>query len=346
MAKDDKLTFLEQLSNALAGQSATSGAKALGEGIGYGFSGGALSDIPDVMREAIESHRENSAMPQSKPKQDALELASALAAMSNPVSLAGHAVDFAGAVPSMIQQKLSGEPLPTGEVMQSGLKRRLSKGGAAAEYALKQRASRIDDAIGSEYMRGGQKASRMGLEGPLGGYGDGMSQSAMRAMERTDRQAMPPEYFDPKMQQFINYLDKKKLNAPMEYHHVDQGATKAKMTPFYEPKMIEQIKEAVPDLFEKAQKTKRPKAEVFADIATEAKQTKPQYQMQIDRAKFNQLMNQEPELFAQWKQLRDEADLARRQGQIDAANEIDKQKNQLVKSISLSTEEIKKLRQP
>jgi hypothetical protein len=342
----DKLTFLERLSNALAGQSATSGAKALGEGIGYGFSGGALSDIPDVMREAIESHREKSAIPQSKPKQDALELASALAAMSNPVSLAGHAVDFAGAVPSMIQQKLSGEPLPTGQVMESGLKRRLAKGGAAAEYALKQRASRIDDAIGSEYMRGGQKASRMGLEGPLGGYGDGMSQSAMRAMERTDRQALPAEYFNPEMQQFINYLDKKKLNAPMEYHHVDQGATKAKMTPFYEPKMIEQIKEAIPEVFDKSQKTKRPKAEAFAEIATEAKQKTSQYQMQIDRAKFNKLMNEEPELFAQWKQLRDEADLARRQGQIDAANEIDKQKNQLVKAMTLSGEEVKALRQP
>lgn len=138
----DKLTFLEQLSNALAGQSATSGAKALGEGIGYGFSGGALSDIPDVMREAIESHREKSAIPQSKPKQDALELASALAAMSNPVSLAGHAVDFAGAVPSMIQQKLSGEPLPTGQVMESGLKRRLAKGGAAADFAMKNQLER------------------------------------------------------------------------------------------------------------------------------------------------------------------------------------------------------------
>ena len=345
MAKDDKLTFLEQLSNALVGQSATSGAKALGEGIGYGFGGGALSDIPDVMREAIEEHKQRTAN-QSKNEQDALEVASGLAAMSNPYSAVGHAMDFVGAVPDMIKYKLSDAEAPIGTIAETGLKRRLQKGGAAAEYALKQRASRIDDAIGSEYMRGGQKASRMGLEGPLGGYGDGMSQSAMRAMERTDRQAMPPEYFDPKMQQFINYLDKKKLNAPMEYHHVDQGATKAKMTPFYEPKMIEQIKEAVPDLFEKAQKTKRPKAEVFADIATEAKQTKPQYQMQIDKAKFNRLMNQEPELFAQWKQLRDEADLARRQGQIDAANEIDKQKNQLVKSISLSTEEIKKLRQP
>jgi hypothetical protein len=341
----DKLTFLEQLSNALAGQSATSGAKALGEGIGYGYAGGALSDIPDVMREAIEEHKQRTAN-QSKNKQDALEVVSGLTAMSNPYSAVGHAMDFVGAVPDMIKYKLSDAEAPIGTIAETGLKRRLMKGGAAAEYALKQRASRIDDAIGSEYMRGGQKASRMGLEGPLGGYGDGMSQSAMRAMERTDRQAMPAEYFDPKMQQFINYLDKKKLNAPMEYHHVDQGATKAKMTPFYEPKMIEQIKEAIPEVFDKSQKTKRPKAEQFAEIATEARQTKPQYQMQIDNAKFNKLMDQEPELFAQWKQLRDEAHLARRQGQIDVANEIDRQKNQLVKAMTLSSEQVKALRQP
>jgi hypothetical protein len=157
---------------------------------------------------------------------------------------------------------------------------------------------------------------------------------------------LPAEYFNPEMQQFINYLDKKKLNAPMEYHHVDQGATKAKMTPFYEPKMIEQIKEAIPEVFDKSQKTKRPKTEPFAEIATEARQAKPQYQMQIDKAKFNKLMNQEPELFAQWKQLRDEADLARRQGQIETANEIDRQKNQLVKAMTLSSEEVKALRRP
>ena len=134
--EDDKLSWLEQLSNVIAGQSATGGAKALGTGIGYGLSGGALSDIPDVMREAIEKHKAASAAPKPKSERDALELASALAAISNPVSAAGHAMDFLGAAPSMIEQRLSGEPLPTGEVMQGGLKRRLAKGGAAAEYAL------------------------------------------------------------------------------------------------------------------------------------------------------------------------------------------------------------------
>lgn len=145
----DKLTFLEQLSNALAGQSATSGAKALGEGIGYGFSGGALSDIPDVMREAIEEHKQRTAN-QPKKTQDALEVVSGLAAMSNPYSAVGHAMDFVGAVPSMIQQKLSGEPLPTGQVMEGGLKRRLAKGGAAAEFAMANQLERAKANIQSK----------------------------------------------------------------------------------------------------------------------------------------------------------------------------------------------------
>lgn len=152
MPSDDKLTWLEQLSNVLAGQSATAGAKALGTGIGYGLGGGALSDIPDVMREAVERHKAASMAPKPKSERDALELASALAAMSNPVSLAGHAVDFLGATPSMIEQKLSGEPLPTGEVMQSGLKRRLMKGGAAAEYATQNSLQRAQQLLQNQGM--------------------------------------------------------------------------------------------------------------------------------------------------------------------------------------------------
>lgn len=161
MPNDDKLTFLEQLSNVLVGQTATGGARALGEGIGYGVGGGALSDIPDVMREALERHKVKSAAPKPRSEQDALELASALAAMSNPVSLAGHAVDFAAAVPSMIEQKLSGEPLPTGEVMQSGLKRRLAKGGAQARYALEDKLGRQAERFQNLYGEATPPASTM-----------------------------------------------------------------------------------------------------------------------------------------------------------------------------------------
>jgi hypothetical protein len=266
----DKLTFLEQLSNALAGQSATSGAKALGEGIGYGFSGGALSDIPDVMREAIESHREKSAIPQSKPKQDALELASALAAMSNPYSAVGHAMDFVGATPDMIQYKLSGEPLPTGQVMESGLKRRLAKGGAAAEYALKQRASRIDTGINRDFFQSGSnKMARMGLGGPTGGYATNMSNSAVDAINRETRQALPLDYFSPTDQNILRYLDAKKLNQPMEFHHY--GANR-NLVPFYEPQMLQNIKKAIPETANKASQSKRPRQELFSSIDKPASQ--------------------------------------------------------------------------
>jgi GNAT superfamily N-acetyltransferase len=142
----DKLTFLEQLSNALAGQSATSGAKALGEGIGYGFSGGALSDIPDVMREAIEEHKQRTAN-QPKKTQDALEVVSGLAAMSNPYSAVGHAMDFVGAAPDMIQYKLSDAEPPIGTIAETGLKRRLMKGGAAADFAMKNQLERAKQNI-------------------------------------------------------------------------------------------------------------------------------------------------------------------------------------------------------
>jgi hypothetical protein len=151
MAKDDKLTFLEQLSNALVGQSATSGAKALGEGIGYGFGGGALSDIPDVMREAIEEHKQRTAN-QSKNEQDALEVASGLAAMSNPYSAVGHAMDFVGAVPDMIKYKLSDAEAPIGTIAETGLKRRLQKGGAAAEYATQNSLQRSQQLLKNQGM--------------------------------------------------------------------------------------------------------------------------------------------------------------------------------------------------
>ena len=151
MAKDDKLTFLEQLSNALVGQSATSGARALGEGIGYGFGGGALSDIPDVMREAIEEHKQRTAN-QSKNEQDALEVASGLAAMSNPYSAVGHAMDFVGAVPDMIKYKLSDAEAPIGTIAETGLKRRLQKGGAAAEYATQNSLQRSQQLLKNQGM--------------------------------------------------------------------------------------------------------------------------------------------------------------------------------------------------
>lgn len=134
MPNDDKLTFLEQLSNALVGQTVTGGARALGEGIGYKYGGGAWSDIPDVMREALERHKAKSAN-QTKNEQDALAVASGLAAMSNPISAVGHGIDFAAAVPEMLEYKLSDAEPPIGMIAETGLKRRLQKGGAQADFA-------------------------------------------------------------------------------------------------------------------------------------------------------------------------------------------------------------------
>lgn len=151
MANDDKLTFLEQLSNALVGQSATAGARALGEGIGYKYQGGALSDIPDVMREAIEEHKQRTAN-QTKNEQDALAVASGLAAMSNPYSAAGHAMDFVGAIPDMLKYKLSDAEAPIGTIAETGLKRRLQKGGAAAEYATQNSLQRSQQLLQNQGM--------------------------------------------------------------------------------------------------------------------------------------------------------------------------------------------------
>lgn len=141
MPKNDKLSFLEQLSGAISGQTLTGGARALGEGIGYGFAGGDVGDIPQVMREALDEYNQRAAN-QSKGEQDALAVASGLAAMSNPYSAIGHGIDFAAAVPEMLQYKLSDAEPPLGMIAETGLKRRLQKGGAQADYAMKNQLER------------------------------------------------------------------------------------------------------------------------------------------------------------------------------------------------------------
>lgn len=151
MANEDKLSFLEQLSNALVGQTVTGGAKALGAGIGYGYGGGDFGDIPQIMREELERHKLKSAN-QTKNEQDALAVASGLAAMSNPISAVGHGIDFAAAVPEMIKYKLSDAEPPLGMIAETGLKRRLAKGGAAAEYATQNSLQRSNAILRNQGM--------------------------------------------------------------------------------------------------------------------------------------------------------------------------------------------------
>jgi hypothetical protein len=62
--------------------------------------------------------------------------------MSNPYSAVGHAMDFVGAVPDMIKYKLSDAEPPIGTIAETGLKRRLMKGGAAADFAMKNQLER------------------------------------------------------------------------------------------------------------------------------------------------------------------------------------------------------------
>ena len=140
------MSFLEQLSGAISGQTLTGGARALGEGIGYGAAGGDFGDIPQVMREALDEYNQRAAK-QTKGEQDALAVASGLAAMSNPYSAIGHGIDFAAAVPDMVKYKLSDAEPPLGMIAETGLKRRLQKGGAQADYAMKNQLKRAKENI-------------------------------------------------------------------------------------------------------------------------------------------------------------------------------------------------------
>jgi GNAT superfamily N-acetyltransferase len=141
MASDDKLTFLEQLSNALAGETLTGGARAVGEAIGYVGAGGDFSDVPQVMKDAIEAQKKRLETG-SQGEKDAYSALSALGLVTNPVSQIGMGIDFAKALPSLVsaipervKAYMAGTPDPAGTIAEGGLKRRLAKGGAQAEFA-------------------------------------------------------------------------------------------------------------------------------------------------------------------------------------------------------------------
>ena len=144
--------WLEKLARSLAGETLSSGAAGLGAGIGYARAGGKFADIPDVMREEIEAFKQRT-QPKSKNEQDAMEVLTALSVLPgrlNPLGVAGHTIDFLKAAPEMLQAKLSGAEPQTGEIMQGGLKRRLAKGGAQAEYALGNQLERAKQAISKD----------------------------------------------------------------------------------------------------------------------------------------------------------------------------------------------------
>lgn len=135
------MSKLEKISKALAGETLTGGARAVGEAIGYVGAGGDLSDVPQVMKDAIEAQKKRLETA-SQGENDAYSALSALGLVTNPVSQIGMGIDFAKALPDLVsaiperaKAYMAGEMEPAGTIAESGLKRRLAKGGAQAEFA-------------------------------------------------------------------------------------------------------------------------------------------------------------------------------------------------------------------
>lgn len=140
-------SLLDEFSNLLVGQTVTGAVKGVGEGIGYLAAGGELDEVDDLIMKTIGQHKQES-IPQTKAQEDWGPVGAGLAAMSNPISAIGHGIDFAAAVPDMVEQKLSGAEPELGQIAESGLKRRLAKGGAQAAYALKETTERSRPRMG------------------------------------------------------------------------------------------------------------------------------------------------------------------------------------------------------
>ena len=135
------MSRLEKISKALAGETLTGAARGVGEAIGYVGAGGDFADVPEVLRDAINEQRKRTELG-TQGEKDAYGALSALGLISNPLSQIGAATDFAGALPDLVsaiperaKAYIAGEPEPVGQIAESGLKRRLAKGGAQAKYA-------------------------------------------------------------------------------------------------------------------------------------------------------------------------------------------------------------------
>ena len=150
------MSRLEKISKALAGETLTGAARGVGEAIGYVGAGGDFADVPEVLRDAIKEQRKRTELG-TQGEKDAYGALQALGLISNPLSQIGAATDFAGALPDLVsaiperaKAYIAGEPEPVGQIAESGLKRRLAKGGAQAEYAKKNQLERAREAILSQ----------------------------------------------------------------------------------------------------------------------------------------------------------------------------------------------------
>ena len=151
------MSTLEKISKALAGETLTGGARAVGEAIGYVGAGGDFSDVPQVMKDAIEAQKKRLETG-SQGEKDAYSALSALGLVTNPASQIGMGIDFAKALPDLVsaiperaKAYMAGTPDPVGTIAESGLKRRLAKGGAQAEFA---KANQLDRAKQNIAKRG------------------------------------------------------------------------------------------------------------------------------------------------------------------------------------------------
>ena len=147
------MSKLEKISKALAGETLTGGARAVGEAIGYVGAGGDFSDVPQVMKDAIEAQKKRLETG-SQGEKDAYSALSALGLVTNPVSQIGMGIDFARALPDLVsaiperaKAYMAGTPDPLGTIQEGGLKRRLMKGGAQAEFAMKNQLERAKQNI-------------------------------------------------------------------------------------------------------------------------------------------------------------------------------------------------------
>ena len=193
----DTKSLLKKASNTVIGTYPTAGAMSIGAAVEHLLSGGKLEDIPEKMRDAVIQHLSESA-PSTTNERDIQELGSGLAAISNVPSAVGHAVDFAASLAKpeseeersrkAVRKELGitdEEESVSREIAQGGLKKRLMKGGAQADFARldsmqRGAASRALDTSNVSPLRGKKQSTPLPEEPPMSQLKE--DQAALEAM--------------------------------------------------------------------------------------------------------------------------------------------------------------------
>jgi len=200
------MSTLEKISKALAGETLTGLARGAGEAIGYVGAGGDFSDVPQVMKDAIEAQKKRLETG-SQGEKDAYSALSALGLVTNPASQIGMGIDFAKALPDLVsaiperaKAYMAGTPDPVGTIAESGLKRRLAKGGAQAEFAKANRMQRVDAKMKPFYETVTESLSKI----PEG--------EAVKLPQESWQMGMRAFSDFPSGSQFTDYLNKNRLS--------------------------------------------------------------------------------------------------------------------------------------